>query len=64
MIATGSYPFSARSPMSVSGTTRTPRAINSSYALSSSSMFFTVNATCSRESNSFTCSHACQALPA
>jgi hypothetical protein len=61
--AAGSYPLRARSPIMVNGTVRKPRAMSSSYARSSSSTFFAVNATPSRERNSFTFSQLCQALP-
>jgi hypothetical protein len=53
-----------RSPIKVIGTVRHPREMSSSYAWSSSSTFLAVNATPSRERNSFTCSQARQALPA
>src|SRR5260221_1855208 len=49
--------------MMVTGTVRQPRAINSSYARSSSSTLWAVNGTPSCESNSFTCSQLRQALP-
>jgi hypothetical protein len=61
--AAGSYPLTARSPIMVKGTVRKPRATSSWYARSSSSTFFAVNATPSRERNSFTFSQLCQALP-
>lgn len=51
------------SPMTVTGTTLKPRAMRSSYARSSSSMFLTVNTRPSRERNSFTRSQACQFEP-
>ena len=63
-MASGSYPRIARSPMIVTGTVRNPLAISSSYAVSSSSTFFAVKLTPSRESNSFTCSQLRHAEPA
>jgi hypothetical protein len=42
---------------------RKPRAMSSVYADSSSSTFFTVNATPLRERNSFTWWHVCQLSP-
>ena len=53
----------ARPLMKVTGTTRKPIDINSSYAASSSSTFLTVNACCSRERNSFTRSQLSQYDP-
>jgi hypothetical protein len=50
--------------MTVTGTTRQPRAMSSSYARSSSSMLYAVKGTASRERNSFTSSQLRQALPA
>lgn len=49
--------------MTVTGTARAPSAISSSYAASSSSIFFDSNVCPSRERNSFTCSHARQREP-
>jgi len=49
--------------MTVTGTDRAPSFINSSYAASSSSMFFVANGWPSRERNSFTMSHARQWAP-
>jgi len=49
--------------MIVTGTTRKPIDINSLYAVSSSSTFFTVKACCSRERNSFTRSQLSQCDP-
>jgi len=49
--------------MTVTGTERAPSASNSSYALSSSSIFFASYACPSRERNSFTRSQARQRDP-
>jgi len=49
--------------MNVTGTTRKPIDVSSSYAPSSSSTFFTVNGRCSRERNSFTRSQLSQYDP-
>ena len=64
MSAAGSKPVITRSPATVAGTVLRPRATSSSYARSSSSTFLAVKGTPARERNSFTCSQACQALPA
>ena len=53
----------ARPSMIVTGTTLNPMDISSSYASGSSSTFRTVNVCRSRESNSFTWSHARQCEP-
>ena len=50
-------------PMTVTGTDRPPSFMSSSYAASSSSMFFVSNVCPSRERNSFTMSQARQWLP-
>jgi len=53
----------ARPLMTVTGTTRKPIDVSSSYAPSSSSTFLTVNTRCCRERNSFTRSQLSQYDP-